>query len=79
LQALVLLLMIALDEGSLCLEATEANFRKRLEALVEATEAAWWAKRLAKDWREQDFSNLIGEEPVKLSPQTAPSKSARRS
>src|SRR5262249_54513667 len=60
LQALIVLLMTALDEGSLCLEEEETNFRRRLETLLEPEDARWWAALLSEDLRTNGHERLIG-------------------
>src|SRR5687768_5124004 len=60
LHALLILLLLALDEGSLCLEQTEANFRRRLEDIVSREDARHWAARILRDLGGNDYSRLIG-------------------
>src|SRR5262245_33651423 len=61
LHALLILLMLALDEGSLCLGLSEPNLRTRLETFVSPEDASLWARLIDRDLKENDFSRLIGE------------------
>src|SRR5438132_4209984 len=61
LQALLLIMLLALDEGSLCIQASEASLRRRLEDLAGETAARLWAERIVSDLREPGFPILIGE------------------
>ncbi len=58
LAALLLTMLVALDEGSLCVEASEAGMLRRLTDLVEAEQAAQWARRIIVDLPH--FTELIG-------------------
>lgn len=62
LHALLILLLLALDEGSLCLEQSEATFRRRLEAIVSEEDARFWSVRLMKDLTTKDYSALISDD-----------------
>src|SRR5438105_4278022 len=60
LQALLLIMLMALDEGSLCIEASEASLKRRLEDLADETAAKLWAERIVSRLREPGFPDLIG-------------------
>ncbi|MFO0964722.1 MAG: exodeoxyribonuclease V subunit alpha [Gemmataceae bacterium] len=60
LHALIILLMTALDEGSLCLEESEDCFRRRLETVIDSEDARWWAAVLARDLKTNAYERLIG-------------------
>src|SRR5947209_9072201 len=49
LAALLLTLMLALEEGSLCVEASPESIARRLTDLVGADEAMMWARRILDD------------------------------
>src|SRR5687767_8245389 len=46
LHALVLVMLLALEEGSLCVELSATSLTRRLDDLVDATEAQAWATRI---------------------------------
>jgi exodeoxyribonuclease V alpha subunit len=62
LQVLLLSLTIALDEGSLCIEASEAGLSRRLGDLVDADQAADLAGRAVAALKENRFVQLIGQQ-----------------
>jgi exodeoxyribonuclease V alpha subunit len=60
LAALVLALMLALEEGSLCVEASAESIARRLTDLVGADEAMVWSGRIVEDLAGDCFPRLIG-------------------
>ena len=60
LAALLLVLMLALEEGSLCVEATAESIARRLTDLVGADEAMVWARRILDDLAADACPRLIG-------------------
>jgi exodeoxyribonuclease V alpha subunit len=58
--ALLLVLMLALEEGSLCVEASAESIARRLTDLVGADDAMAWAGRILADLAEHGFARLIG-------------------
>ena len=63
LYVLLLLFIVAREEGSLCIEVSEASLARRLADLVTAEQATDWARRLYADLSAHDFGDLIGQEP----------------
>src|SRR5690242_15799309 len=61
LHALLLGLMVALDEGSLCIEVSEASLRRRLTDLAGEADARAWATRILTAFQETGFPDLIGQ------------------
>jgi exodeoxyribonuclease V alpha subunit len=64
LHALLLVLLLALEEGSLCVELCPAALARRLADLVEPAEADKWATRILADLAGDAFANLIGTHPT---------------
>lgn len=63
LQALLLVMFVALSEGSLCVESSPAGLARRLadlEPTAPARVAETWAQRISADLEQQRFPNLIG-------------------
>jgi exodeoxyribonuclease V alpha subunit len=60
LHALLLVLLVALDEGSPCIEASERGLAQRLAGLTDEAEANVWAERIVADLRQDSFPALIG-------------------
>jgi len=60
LHALIVLLMVVLDEGSLCLHLTEDNCTCRLGEFLSQEDARYWGKKIVADLAQHDFSRLIG-------------------
>jgi exodeoxyribonuclease V alpha subunit len=60
LQALLLIMLVALDEGSLCIDASEPSLKRRLEDLAGDTAARTWSERITSRLRECGFPALIG-------------------
>jgi exodeoxyribonuclease V alpha subunit len=58
--ALLLALMLGLEEGSLCVEASAPSIARRLTDLVGADEAMAWARRILDDLAGDGFPRLIG-------------------
>jgi exodeoxyribonuclease V alpha subunit len=72
LHVLLLLLVLAHEEGSLCLELSADNLTRRLRELLECAgpsqtspeeEARLWAQRVLDEFAGHDFSKLIGTRP----------------
>ncbi len=61
--ALLLVLMLALEEGSLCVEASAESIARRLTDLVGGDEAQVWAQRILDDLDRDCFPRLIGTTP----------------
>jgi exodeoxyribonuclease V alpha subunit len=62
--ALLLVLMLALEEGSLCVEASNEAIARRLTDLVGSDEAIVWARRILDDLAVDGFPRLIGTGPA---------------
>jgi exodeoxyribonuclease V alpha subunit len=62
LHVLLLCLTIALDEGSLCIEASQAGLERRLGDLASAGAATEFARRAVTGLREDGFGKLIGRQ-----------------
>jgi exodeoxyribonuclease V alpha subunit len=62
LQALLLLLLVALEEGSLCVSLSQPALEARLTDLIGAEAARAWAGRIALDLERADYSRLIGRD-----------------
>jgi exodeoxyribonuclease V alpha subunit len=62
LQALLLVMFLALEEGSLCVEVSEASLLRRLGDLVEPAAALNWTQRILSDLAG-GFPELIGRGP----------------
>jgi exodeoxyribonuclease V alpha subunit len=60
LHALLLALLLALEEGSLCVELSEAALSQRLADLVEEPTARMWAERILRDFDQRRYGDLIG-------------------
>jgi exodeoxyribonuclease V alpha subunit len=58
--ALLALLMLALDEGSLCVTLEPAALRRRLGDLIDDAAADAWVPRLLAAVEAQDWSRLVG-------------------
>src|SRR5437588_3736652 len=61
LHALLGIILLALDEGSLCIDASEAALARRLSDLVGEAEGRTWAARIAAHLHATGFPALIGE------------------
>jgi len=61
LQALLLVMLLALDEGSLCVEASQASLQRRLQDLAGEAAAGAWAQRIVAELRQPGFPTLIGQ------------------
>jgi exodeoxyribonuclease V alpha subunit len=73
LQALLVCLFVALEEGSLCVECSQAGLSRRLADLASDTEADDWAGRIVADLSANRFPRLLGSpaedrKPVILAP-----------
>jgi exodeoxyribonuclease V alpha subunit len=62
--ALLLVMMLALEEGSLCVEATPEAVARRMADVVGADEATRWARRILDDMGVDCFPRLIGTTPA---------------
>jgi exodeoxyribonuclease V alpha subunit len=62
-QAILLLLLIALEEGSLCIEIARPALLRRLRDLVPESDAAAWAQRIEHAIRTSGYPSLIGTSP----------------
>ena len=60
LTVLLLLLILAQEEGSLCIEISRESFMRRLPCDVPPDQVEYWADFLADDLAHKDFSKLIG-------------------
>jgi exodeoxyribonuclease V alpha subunit len=60
LMALLLVLMLALEEGSLCVEASAESIARRLTDLVGAADALKWGRRILRELADDGFPRLIG-------------------
>jgi exodeoxyribonuclease V alpha subunit len=60
LAALLLAMMLALDEGSLGVAVAADSIARRLSDLVGADEAATWGRRIVRDLAQDGFPHLIG-------------------
>jgi exodeoxyribonuclease V alpha subunit len=60
---LLLVLMLSLDEGSLCVAASAESIAGRLTDLVGPDEALAWAQRVLDDVARDGFPRLIGAAP----------------
>jgi exodeoxyribonuclease V alpha subunit len=58
--ALLLVLMLALEEGSLCVEASTQSIARRLADLVAVEEGLEWTQRILVDLQRERFPRLIG-------------------
>lgn len=61
--ALLMLMMTALEEGSLCIEIADAPLRQRLRDFVDEEEAAAWARRIVQAVESPTLASLIGSSP----------------
>src|SRR5258708_28570737 len=66
--ALLLVLMLALEEGSLCVQASAESISRRLIDLVGAEEAQAWAERIVTELAGDGFPRLIGASPANHRP-----------
>ena len=60
---LLLVMMLSLEEGSLCVTASAESIAGRLSDLVGADEALAWAQRVLDDVARDGFPRLIGAAP----------------
>src|SRR5262249_42217594 len=63
LHVLLLLMILAEQEGSLCIEISEASLSRRLGGLLPEIGARAWAQRLVEDLAARDVGKLIGAAP----------------
>ncbi len=62
--ALLLLLFLAHEEGSLCLEIDADKMRQRFRGFTEENEAAWWTDAIGRELAGTPFPALIGAAPL---------------
>src|SRR5262245_16936768 len=60
LHVLLALLLVALEEGSLCLELSDSALRRRLRDLTGDEQAGVWTPRILDELQSRDFSEVIG-------------------
>jgi len=63
LHVLLLLMFLALEEGSLCVEIAPAALQRRLTDLAAEPHAKEWAERIVADLEQHKFPELIGRSP----------------
>jgi exodeoxyribonuclease V alpha subunit len=66
--AILLLMLAALDEGSLCIEIAEAPLVRRLRDFVPEIEATTWARRIVQAIELPGYPALIGTSPLDHKP-----------
>ena len=76
--ALLLVLMLALEEGSLCVLASAESIASRLTGVVGADDARAWARRILDDLAADGFPRLIGATPADHRPRRSCTASAER-
>ena len=78
LPALLLVLLLALEEGSFCVELNEEALTRRLADLIGAEEARDWARRLLAEFERDPCPRLIGTSPRDHKPLILHSTGERR-
>lgn len=73
-----LLLISALEEGSLCVEISEASLGRRLRDFVPADDAKEWTDAIARDLNENALPSLVGTSPGDHKPMILHAIGARR-
>lgn len=68
LHVVLVLLIVALEQGSLCIELSQESLERRLLDLVPAAQAQAWAQRVVGDLATDDFGRLIGSSPDDFRP-----------
>src|SRR5271165_1064609 len=63
LYVLLLLMILAQAEGSLCIEVSQRNLNRRLGDFLPPEQADRWAQHLCAELARQDWSALIGTNP----------------
>lgn len=76
--ALSILMLTALEEGSLCIEVAEPSLTRRLRDLVPETEASDWAKKVVQAIESRELPGLIGSSPTDHRPIIVHAVGARR-
>ena len=66
--AILLLMLVALEDGSLCIEVAEPALRRRLVDFVPEVEAAAWAQRIEISLKQNEFPELVGASPLDARP-----------
>lgn len=64
LHAALLLLILALEEGSLCIELSVESLSRRMQDLADPAAAASWAERIVAQLDSMDCGKLIGTAPA---------------
>ena len=62
--AILLLMLVGLEEGSLCIQIAEPALLRRLVDFVPEGEAVAWAQRIEASVTQNDFPALIGASPL---------------
>jgi exodeoxyribonuclease V alpha subunit len=62
LHALLILMLAALEEGSVCIEASEPALTTRLSHFLEIDPAKTWARRLIADLKNPGYANVVGSD-----------------
>src|ERR1019366_8986253 len=62
--AILLLMLVALEEGSLCIEIAEPALLRRLRDFVPEAEATTWARRIEQALDQPGYPALIGSSPL---------------
>jgi exodeoxyribonuclease V alpha subunit len=76
--AILLLMLVALEEGSLCLEVDENALMRRLRDLVTEADATLWCQRILAALAPPGLPALIGVEPTDHRPVIAHDVGVRR-
>src|SRR5206468_352952 len=62
------LMFLAMEEGSVCIEAGAAALERRLADLTGEAQAKIWAERIGADLRQDSFAKVIGAGPCDSKP-----------
>jgi exodeoxyribonuclease V alpha subunit len=76
--AILLLMLVALEEGSLCIEIAEPALLPRLRDFVPEAEATAWARRIAEVIDRRGYPALIGTSPTDHKPVIAHTVGSKR-
>jgi exodeoxyribonuclease V alpha subunit len=60
LHAILLLMLVALEEGSLCIDASPSALSRRLQDLVSQDDVSLWARRIGEAIDRHAFSRVVG-------------------
>ena len=66
--AVLLLMLVALEEGSLCIEVAEPALLRRLVDFVPEPQAIAWARRIEQSLQKPGYPALIGASPLDHKP-----------